>query len=197
MSVLSIGLTYAIYLTLRCARCLQACLDACSGRPVTRTGNHTEWISNDLHWWPTDYACILFVSTHVLRFELADSSLIKHTPGLYSNKVKQKLCRGHGIPRPRWHLLNGFILHVASATGIHLPSDLALWQVWPWKLKLVRIIARGMIDDWLTFDQFGVWDFSFSTYGPTPCLSLRPWPLTLEVMTLVDDTGLAPSVGLY
>jgi len=79
--------------------------------------------------------------------------------------------------------------HIAAHFIMPLPDDLDLW---PLTLKLVRIIARG-VDNLYT--NFGVsigrlvldlWANTCQTYHVT----LRPWPLTLEVTALTADAVL-------
>ena len=100
------------------------------------------------------------------------------------------LQRGRGIitscdadtlcPQPQWQLLKRFhINHVASATRSLICLVTLTFDLWPWNWCALPVGA--------TFHQFWcLWDFSFSTYGPTPVKrttwyrDIDLWPFYLE-----------------
>jgi len=114
-------------------------------------------------------------------------------PPACSNPTSQAFVSGHDWPWQLKHMLQlpwptKFEVRRRHTFGfsINRPGDLSIWpfhlepgtRYCPW-------CGQPSCQFWC------LWDFSFSTYGPTPVRRTTwPWPLTLEVAALVGDTGL-------
>jgi len=116
----------------------------------------------------------------------------------YQLKSKTSSVADTVFPRPLWRL-NGFTLTTFGRYDALSVSALVglvtlTFDFWPWNwcaLLRARWATFLPILVFLRLFVFDLWANTCQTHHVT----LRPWPLTIEVMALVGDTGLcAPSV---
>ena len=94
-------------------------------------------------------------------------------------EIKRKLCRGHGIPPTAVASVERFhINHGTSAIRALICLVTLTFELLTQKLQCALLSVRS-------YQVWCLWDFSFSTYGPTPCQLDSPH----DIATLTFDRG--------